>query len=831
MTTALVIHGHFYQPPRENPWTGLVEREPGAHPFHDWNERIHAECYRPNGHARVVDAYGRVERIVNNYANLSFNFGPTLLSWLERRHPESYARVLEADRESARARGGHGNAIAQGYHHAILPLCNERDRRTQVRWGVADFRRRFGREPESLWLPETACDRATLDTLVEEGLRYVILSPYQAARVRAVGSDAWVPVAGGGVDTSVPYKYFHSDGRGRSVAVFFYDGQLARAVAFEGLLASSHTLVERCVRAARAGAPLVNFATDGESYGHHFKWGDRCVAYALDTEAARHGLRVTNYGEFLAGHDPAFEVEIDEGPDGEGTAWSCAHGVGRWSRDCGCHAGAPEGWDQRWRAPLRAALDFLRDAAAAKYEEAAGRLLRDPWAARDDYVEVLVGRGAGREEFFRRHAARALSDAERVAALTLLEMQRCAMVMYTSCGWFFNDISGIETVQVLRYAGRVVELLDELGLAPPTAPFLEILSEARSNVPEKGNGADIFRRAVEQSRVTPARVAAHLAICDLVEPEVGGAGGDSAGYHHRKLDSEKRRHGRVTLETARLALEDAATGRRHEFARAAMHFGEVDYYCALRPSAEGPSFEESAAKMWAQFSAGSLPALLRTALAEFGPAEFGLEALLPEGQGQLSQSVFGRLADRFLEEYEHLYAENRRVIERLQEIGFHPPREVRAAAELTLSRRLEVEMRRQQQGAGDYSLAAGIAGEAARAGFRIDRTNVNRIFEETLTNAARAAAARRPTADHLRAARTLLALGRELGLEANLERAQETVYEAAQNGPPLSDEMRDFALGLGLAPAALAPLRPHEADGAAATPAGEASLTLSGAES
>jgi alpha-amylase/alpha-mannosidase (GH57 family) len=434
MTTALVIHGHFYQPPRESPWTGRVEPEPGAAPFHDWNERIHAECYGPNASARVPDSDGRAERTVNNYAKLSFNFGPTLLDWLERQHPATYERVLAADRESARERGGHGNAIAQGYHHAILPLCNERDRRTQVRWGVADFRRRFRREPESLWLPETACDRATLDTLIEEGLRYVILSPFQAARVRPLGGGEWTTVAGGRVDTTAPYKYSHSDRGGRSIAVFFYDGLISRAVAFEGLLASSHALVERCVRAADGGGGVVGVATDGESYGHHFKWGDLCLAYALDTEAARHGLRVTNYGEFLDAHEPRFEVEIDEGPDGRGTSWSCAHGVGRWSRDCGCHTGGAEGWNQRWRTPLRAALDLLRDEAAAKYEEAAGRLLRDPWAARDDYVELLSGGADARARFFGRHAARPLSDDERERALTLLEMQRCALTMYTSCG-------------------------------------------------------------------------------------------------------------------------------------------------------------------------------------------------------------------------------------------------------------------------------------------------------------------------------------------------------------------------------------------------------------
>ena len=804
MTVALVVHGHFYQPPRENPWTDLVDREPGAQPFHDWNERVHAECYRPNAFARISDQYGRVERIVNNYSNLSFNFGPTLLTWLERRFPETYARVLEADRESARRRGGHGNAIAQGYHHAILPLCNERDRRTQIRWGLTDFRLRFGREPESLWLPETACDDATLDALIEEGLSYVILSPSQAGRVRPLGSDAWQDVPGGGVDTTVPYLYFHSDGGGRSLAVFFYDGQVARAVAFEGLLASSHALVGACAAAAgRAGAQIVGVATDGESYGHHFRWGDRCIAYALEEETARRGLRVTNYGEFLEGHEPEWEVQLKRGPGGEGTAWSCTHGLGRWARDCGCNASAPEGWNQRWRAPLRAALDFLRDCLAEKFEEACGELLRDPWAARDDYVELLVDRAAPREEFLSRHAARTLSRDEQVRALTLLEAQRMSLAMYASCGWFFNDVSGIETLQTLRHAGRAVELTSEAGLDPSVGRFVEILSEAKSNLPDRGNGADIFLRATGQSRVTPRRVAAHLAICDLIERDGQPPDSESAGYVFRRSDFQKRRHGRVTLETGRLALEELSTLRRHEFALAAMHFGEIDYYCALRPF-EGPEkFGEAEANLWSHFRTASLPVLLRVAQEQFGPEEFGPEALLPQGQGRLSRSVFGRLAERVMQEYEHLYEEDRRVVERLQEIGFQAPRELRLAAEMTLSRRLERELREQRSGDADYGPALELAREAARFGYRIDRTSATRVFEETLNEAARLFVAR-PTEENTRAARTLIAVGRELGLEANLERAQEIIYEAVLKGTPLSEEAREFALALGLAPAALA---------------------------
>lgn len=478
--TALIIHGHFYQPPRENPWTGEVEAEPSAAPYHDWNERVYAESYAPNA-------------AVDNYARISFNFGPTLLSWLERHHPDTYQHILRADRESAVQRGGHGNAIAQAYGHAILPLCNERDRLTQVVWGVADFRFRFGREPEALWLPETAANDATLSLLIEQGLRYVILAPEQAKRVR-VGSE-WLDVSGGKVDTTRAYRFEHPDGSGRSIAVFFYDGSLARAIAFEKALTSSRGLVELFLRAGTRG-DLVNVATDGETYGHHFKFGDLGLAHALGVEARQAGFWITNYGEYLDRHSPESVVEIENGPEGEGSSWSCAHGVGRWARDCGCHTGGEAGWNQAWRDPLRTALNFLRDDAAIKFEAAAGELLRDPWAARNDYISVLLEPGA-KEDFLGRHAVKELSETERERVFQLLEMQHGALLMFTSCGWFFSDLAGIETLQVLRYAARVIDLQEQLGFAVPRKEFLGLLANAKSNRPGKGNGAEIFASLVE----------------------------------------------------------------------------------------------------------------------------------------------------------------------------------------------------------------------------------------------------------------------------------------------------------------------------------------------
>ncbi|HEU4507935.1 MAG TPA: DUF3536 domain-containing protein [Pyrinomonadaceae bacterium] len=452
----LVIHGHFYQPPRENPWTGEVEPEPGAAPYHDWNERIHAECYAPN---------------VGNYRSISFNFGPTLFSWLASHHPDTYQKILDADKDSLARRGGHGNAIAQAYGHAILPLCNERDRVTQVVWGLADFRFRFGRDAESIWLPETAANDDVLALLIEQGLRYVILAPNQAK---------------GEVDTSKPYVFRHPDGSNRSLAVFFYNGPLARAIAFEKALTSSQALVEQFVRAVGSGN-LVNVATDGETYGHHFKFGDLCLAHALDVEAPKAGFQITNYGEYLDRHPAEIEVEIDNGPEGEGTSWSCAHGVGRWTRDCGCHTGGEPGCNQSWRTPLREALNVLRDDTAVKFENAGSEVLRDPWAARNDYINVILDHRA-LDTFLNRHALR--PDESRI--VQLLEMQRSALLMFASCGWFFSDVAGIETIQVMRYAARVMDLQQQLGFEPPEKKFLEILAEAKSNDPKKGNGAELF---------------------------------------------------------------------------------------------------------------------------------------------------------------------------------------------------------------------------------------------------------------------------------------------------------------------------------------------------
>jgi alpha-amylase/alpha-mannosidase (GH57 family) len=794
---ALVVHGHFYQPPRENPWTEKIERQAGAHPHHDWNERIYCESYRPNAYARIADGAGRIESIVNSYELLSFDFGPTLLSWLERSHPVLLTRLQEADRRSLRTRGGHGNAIAQAYGHAILPLCNARDLRTQIRWGMADFRHRFHRDPESLWLPETAVNDEVVAALIDEGIRYIVLSPYQAHRIRRLGGGEWTAPKPGEIDTRTAYSCFHRDGSGRSLVVFFYQGSIAHSIAFEGILHSSRALIDRCLQPQAAPGQIVNVATDGETYGHHYRYGDRCIAHALADEAAARGFWITNYGEYLEQHPPSFEVELQRGPQGEGTSWSCAHGVGRWRRDCGCHTGGQDGWNQAWRGPLRDALDFLRDHAARQFESTRSSYFKDPWEARDAYVGLILDRTRSRREFLRHLAPRELQDRDRERALSFLELQRNALLMYTSCGWFFSDVSGLETQQILGYAARVISLFGELDLGSVREPFLEILSGARSNILGMGNGADVYRRLSEVMPASPARVAAHLSMTGLVEADDAPA--ECAGYRCQKRNARRQQHGRLTVSTGRLTLESIATGQTLDFAALAIHLGEMDFYAGIKPYPGDEPFAASIHRLWSRFSCSSLPSILRVAQEEFGGHEFGLEHVLPDARQKIISSVFGSLLERLSQEYGRLYEHNQRTLEALRVSGFELPPELRSVAEYSLGQQFDEEIRR-QAGRSDpaaYQKAVDVSQEAARRGYRIDRSRAERIFDEMITQAVQSAVGD-PSPRHAQSALSLHQLSRNLLLSPPLERAQETLFFALQDQTFVSEPMRALAAALGL---------------------------------
>ncbi len=486
------IHGHFYQPPREDPRTGDIPKEGSAAPYANWNERICAECYGPNTAARILDTQGQVAETVNNYSRISFNFGPTLLAWMARHAPATYQKVLDADVESRAHYSGHGSAIAQPYNHIILPLANRRDKHTQILWGIRDFESRFKRRPEGIWLPETAVDMETLDIAAKLGMRFTILAPHQAKRICTAKELNCHIVDAATLDTTMPYEVHIPSGR--RITVFFYNGSISSAVAFEGLLNDGGTFAERLVSAfgRRKGPQLVNIATDGETFGHHHRFGDMALAYALRKLGHNKDIRLTNYGEFLDRSPPASVAEIHEN-----SSWSCPHGVERWRSDCGCCTGRNPAWNQSWRTPLREALDWLRHTLIQEFDALGRTLLKDPWLARNDYISVVLDPSAEITEIFiRNHAAHELNEGEKTKVLKLMEMQRNMMLMYTSCGWFFDDPSGLETVQILRYAATALQIFRELFKKDYEERFVQRLKSARSNVREERDARLIYRNHV-----------------------------------------------------------------------------------------------------------------------------------------------------------------------------------------------------------------------------------------------------------------------------------------------------------------------------------------------
>ena len=483
----LCIHGHFYQPPRENPWTGEIEPQPSAAPFHDWNQRVSAECYLPNLRVLIPDPGGRLVRLLNNYQHISFNFGPTLLAWLEQSEPETYQAIIRSDIDARTRFSGHGPAIAQSYNHIIMPLANSRDKRTQVIWGLRDFEYRYQRKPEGMWLPETAVDLETLDIMAELGVKFTILAPHQ---VRPPGSPT------PSLDPRQPCSVRLPSGR--SIAVFVYDAGIAGDIAFGSLLKDADRLLRRLtdVFSADDRDQFVSVATDGETYGHHQPGGDHALAFCLRRIQDDAHARLTIYGEHLEQHPPSQEAQINEA-----TSWSCAHGVERWRADCGDNSGSHPAWNQKWRAPLREALDWLRDKLAGFYETRMGQLVSDPWLARDEYISIILDPRPERiREFITHHVGKELPADQRARVLKLLQLQKLAMFMFTSDAWFFDDISGLEPVQNLSYAARAMQLAQELGGEDLRPGFLDILAKATSNIPAQGTGADIYGRLL-QSRM------------------------------------------------------------------------------------------------------------------------------------------------------------------------------------------------------------------------------------------------------------------------------------------------------------------------------------------
>ena len=713
----VTVHGHFYQPPRENPYLDAIERQPSATPFHDWNERIHWECYRPNAFARVLNDRGEVVGIVNNYEYMSFNIGPTLMSWLKRYDVEVYQRILEADTKSSQRLNGHGNAIAQVYNHIILPLANERDKYTQIRWGKEDFRSRFGRDPEGMWLAETAVDYATLEALVAEKIKFIILAPSQAQRCRPCPTEddphsQWHEVGGNQIDPTRPYRcYLDSQEIGKKsqayIDIFFYDGPISRDMGFSDVVYNSHHFAGRvgaAIRGDHRQSQLISVATDGETFGHHKKGTEKTLAYAFIGEFPRHGWTVTNYAHYLSLNPPSWEVQLKPV-----TAWSCAHGVDRWQDDCGC-GGEGGVWHQKWRRPLRNALNWLRDQLIDVYEKHGSVLFRDPWQARDEYIHVMSDRShANVSRFLSRHQTHELNAGEQVEALRLLEMQRHSLLMFTSCGWFFEEISRPEGTQILRYAARALELAGDVSGVQLEKGFLKRLILAPSNVEEFKHGADIYHKLVLTAQIGFKQVAAHYAITSLFNHRKNTVSGQdtdkqSHGNYQRvycytahELDYYKQRIGPLTMVVGHLQLVSDITWESENLIFAVLHLGGWDFHCCIQQFTGRRNYGEIKEKLLTALQQASVAHVILVMTQVFGGEAFSLQTLFAEERHRIMRLLSQETLARLDQLYTQAYRDNYSVIMAFHRDGLEVPRELQVAAEIALGHRCLITLRSLQQ--------------------------------------------------------------------------------------------------------------------------------------
>jgi alpha-amylase/alpha-mannosidase (GH57 family) len=732
MERFICIHGHFYQPPRESPWLEAIEIQDSAFPYHDWNERVSAECYAANAVSRIWDTEGRIVQMVNNYIDISFDFGPTVLLWMQKYATEAYEAILEADRRSIEKFSGHGSALAQAYNHMILPLANTRDKKTQIIWGIKDFEYRFGRKPEGLWLPETAVDLETLDIIAQHEIRFTILSPSQARRVRSIHGDKWQDVSGGKIDPGMPYRAVLPSGR--VMDLFFYDGAISHALAFEGLLSSGEAFAKRLLSAfpdGHSSPRLVHIATDGESYGHHHRGGDMALAHALHYIESNGLAKLTNYGRYLADHPPTHEVEIFEN-----SSWSCAHGIERWRSDCGCNSGGHPGWNQAWRAPLRSTLDWLRDAVGPAYEQLAGRFLSDPWAARDDYIDIVVDRSTERvSQFLSRHSTRPLSYDDEITVLKLMELQRHAMLMYTSCGWFFDDLSGIETVQIIQYAARVLQLADQLFNDLFEPAFLEHLEVARSNIPEHSDGRRIYEVFVRPAVLGLTAVGAHYAISSLFQ--VNGERNSIYSYSASMEDSRNFQAGSTKLVIGRAKVTSKITRISISLCFGVLHLGDHSIACGTGEYQGAQKYEALVKNISAAFAGADFPKTILLMGQYFGTSTYSLTSLFADERRKVLDTIMEPTLREAEAAYSSIYEHHAPLIRFLNGSGTPRPKVLSVAADLCLNAKL----RRVFQGDGlDPQVVRPLLEEARLAGAVLDevalglllKINIERLAQQVL---------------------------------------------------------------------------------------------------
>jgi alpha-amylase/alpha-mannosidase (GH57 family) len=762
------IHGHFYQPPRENPWLEAVEVQDSAHPYHDWNERITRECYAPNGRSRLIDGCGMIVNLLNNYAWISFNFGPTLLAWMEEAAPEVLAAIVQGDRISRERCGGHGNALAQSYNHVIMPLASARDRQTQVLWGIADFRHRFGREPEGMWLPETAADTATLEVLAEQEIRFTILAPRQARRWRAVGETDWIET--GGIDPSRPYLCRLPSGR--SISLFFYDGIVSQQVAFERILDRGEEFLRRLMNGfddEREHAELMHIATDGESYGHHHPFGDMALAYVLDRLRHDPEVRLTNYGEYLENHPPEWEVEIHDN-----SSWSCVHGVERWRADCGCRGRGD--WQQAWRGPFRQALDWLKGRLDSLFSTRGRACFPDPWAARDAYVSVVLDRSPENVwAFFRRHGHPDLDELLVGEGLALLEMQRHAMLMFTSCGWFFDEISGLETTQCLRYAARALQLARHFNL-DFEEDLVRRLEKAPSNLPHFKDGRGVWEQLISPWQADLERVLAHHALSLLYLPDQAQTQTRVYCYDLESLDQQVHARAGNRVAVGRLRARSRTTWDSAESSFVVIHYGGLDFYTVLRKGGSLKEYEEFKNRLLEVHRSSSLADVTALVLREFEGEVHRLDDLFAEEQRRVIGIV---LRDRF-EEYQRLFErladQDEDVLNRLGQLRYPVPKPLRAAASAHIDSHLleEIEGLRAN---GNLSRLRALLERGRPWGYEPERGLLSKTLGEALQQVLRELGPEDSMGPLARAA-NLLEAATLLGVRPDLWRAQNQLLDA-----------------------------------------------------
>jgi glycoside hydrolase family 57 len=727
----LTIHGHFYQPPRENPWLEAIELQDSALPFHDWNERINKECYNPNSVSKIVDSRNRILDVVNNYEHMSYNFGPTLLSWMEQFAPLTYERIIKADIESIPEHNGHGNAIAQVYNHIIMPLANEQDKQTQVKWGIRDFEYRFGRKPEGIWLAETAVDDDTLRVLVENGIKFTILSPYQAEKFRKKGDKEWTDVSWGNIDPARSYKYNIKSAPGKTIDLFFYDGAISRSVAFDELLKDGNKFIKRLkegVSECRDYPQLINIATDGESYGHHTKFGDMALAYVLKIKAKDEGFTITNYAEYLEKYESDCEVEIKQA-----SSWSCFHGVGRWKEDCGCSTGGHPGWNQKWRKPLRNALDYLRDEFAQIFEQEGAKYFDNVWEVRNKYIEVILDRNEMNVKKFQQENFKPeLSDEDKVKAMELLEIQRQSLLMYTSCGWFFSEISGIETVQIMKYAARAMQLATRFTNKNLEEHFLNILAEAKSNIPEHGTGKDIFERFVKPSIVTTKQIASLWALSSLYQDFEDEE--SVYCYTIKKEGYKKVQKGSSTFVVGHIEIQSKITLQKSNVMFALMQYAGGDFHCAIKEYSDDTEFNRLKTNLIKTFLMNPLTEIIRSMDEYFGKEYFTLKDIFIEERRKILQILLKGKLEKFAETYKVMYDEGKGSIYHLQGLGLKIPDEFKISAAYALGHKFNDIVVHSDGFIEDDLIqqATDINYEAKKIDINIDKTPSNKIFSKKI---------------------------------------------------------------------------------------------------